>query len=355
VNDWRALFEPATDATGEARTVRVVRKHGHDLLVLPADRAAAARSMALYPAQTTLAKGAKALLRTALASGLPVPLPTVQLSVARSDALSGWLQELTGAAERGPLAILAGNPHARGRRFIVLAFRAGEPAVVAKIGLDAEARFLIDREATFLQAQAAAQPHLPTPLGGRSTPRWQGLALVHVAGEPPRADAYTGMREVLSAWIDPARTVPLETLAPWRRLLMIPGMVSSRLAGATVAPVLFHGDFAPWNVRVARDAGRWTVLDWERGAAAGVPGWDWFHWLIHVSVLVRREATADSMNFLSEALRQPNFRAYAQAAQIAGLEQALLSSYVIYLHEFIVPPEIKTIIARLRDATAGWL
>jgi len=121
----------------------------------------------------------------------------------------------------------------------------------------------------------------------------------------------------------------------------------------TCHPVIYHGDFTPWNIKVSPDA--WHVLDWERGEMAGMPGWDWFHWMIHVSVLVHRHGTVESVAFLEAALRSADFQEYAKAARIAGLEHMLLSGYLIYLHEFIVPPEIKETIAQLRDAVAARL
>jgi hypothetical protein len=160
------------------------------------------------------------------------------------------------------------------------------------------------------------------------------------------------MLTVLRAWLDEASPVSLDALPPWQKLKAHPNAraVVDRMENREVAAAIFHGDFAPWNVRVEKISGRWLVIDWERGEAMGVPGWDWFHWMIHVSVLVHRHDTAESVAFLDSALRSADFQEYAKAAQIAGLEGTLLAGYLVYLHEFIVPPEIKDIIARLRDA-----
>ena len=49
--------------------------------------------------------------------------------------------------------------------------------------------------------------------------------------------------------------------------------LAARLGSRLVSSVVFHGDFAPWNIKVDR-AGAWMVLDWERGELHGVPCWD---------------------------------------------------------------------------------
>jgi hypothetical protein len=228
--------------------------------------------------------------------------------------------------------------------------------VILKLGIDPEARALIQREADVLESCVSA-PHLPAWRGKRENASWSGMALQFVDGQTPAPTDTAGMRVVLQAWLDAAHPVPLEALAPWQRLATQPGArsVVERVAGRMVAPALFHGDFAPWNVRAERAPSGWTVIDWERGERTGVPGWDWFHWMIHVSVLVHRHNTAASVEFLNSALGSPDFQQYAAAAQITGIERILLAGYLIYLHEFIVPPVIKDRIAQLRDAIAASL
>lgn len=356
MSDWRELFERAPGgAAGDTIAFRVARRRGHDLLVLPADHVTAAKAMTLYPAQKPLARLAKMLLRTALAAGIPVPLRQETIFLASHDALTGWLKEVAGTDARGSLAILAGNPLARGRRFVLLAFRDHEPAAVAKIGIESEARALIDRESAFLGRHASSQLHLPRLLGMRQTDRWHGLATGYVGGAAPAPESAGAIGEVLRAWIHQEGAAPLARLAPWRRLAEVRPAAAGLFESAVVAPVLFHGDFAPWNVRCDRAGGRWTVLDWERGEAEGVPGWDWFHWLISVSILVHRHETRESMQFLNAALRSEAFAAYARAARIAGLEQALLASYLLYMREFLPSPELDASVIRLCEATASWL
>lgn len=360
MSEWRDLFSvPATGESGRTYSFRVLRRRGHDLLALPMPRRAATRALTLYAAQTRFARWSKALLRLALSSGMPVPLPRVNLAIAPRDPLLTWLQEMAGTPGAPVVAILAGNPFSQGRRFVILAYRDDEPVVVAKAGLTPEARTLIEQEAKFLESVAQRWPHLPRFCGAKVAGSFSGLALEFIEGQSPAATDTAGMQAVLQSWLDTARPVALDVLAPWQRFAIQAGTgpILERVAGRQVAPALFHGDFAPWNVRVERTSQRWMVIDWERGVAAGVPGWDWFHWMIHVSVLVNRHDANASAEFLRAALHSPDFQKYAQAAQIAGLEKALLAAYLIYLHEFIIPPswsepgrpDLKKTIASLRD------
>ncbi|HSI13988.1 MAG TPA: hypothetical protein VK961_18215 [Chthoniobacter sp.] len=360
MSEWRDLFAPPAVGVGSFTcSFRVLRRHGHDLLALPLPRRAAARALTLYAAQTRFARCSKALLSAALRAGLPVPLPRVDLPVAENDPLLTWLRETLGTTIPPALAILAGNPFAPGRRFILLAFRDDDPAIVAKVGTSSEARTLIQAEATFLESVAGRRPHLPGFRGMKVTDTFSALALEFVDGRSPAATDTAGLRTVLQSWLDTAHPVALDTLAPWQRLATQAEArpIMERVADRAVAPALSHGDFAPWNVRVECASQRWTVIDWERGIAAGVPAWDWFHWMLHVSVLVHRHDTAASAEFLRAALQSPDFQEYARAAQITGLEDALLVGYLIYFHEFVLPPSpswplllnLKTTIAALRD------
>ena len=88
-----------------------------------------------------------------------------------------------------------------------------------------------------------------------------------------------------------------------------------------------HGDFAPWNVKVSR--GRWTVLDWERGELAGIPGWDWFHFVMQPALLVRHETSEAMLARLEGLLRSTEFVDYAQNAGTAESARPLAYAYLM--------------------------
>jgi len=278
------------------------------------------------------------MLQSALVAHLPAPLAHAEIEIAAADPLLAWLRELTNETT---FAILAGNPFARGRRFIVLAFQNEKPACVIKLGMEPEARALIEREAGFLKSVVGKAPHLPRLRGMKQTDAWSGLALDFIAGESPDPQDSSGVPEVLGSWIDPTRTGALGELASWQRLRENPmvGNIVRQLAPVRVASTIFHGDFAPWNVRIETGTRGWIVLDWERGETLGVPSWDWFHYIIQTGILVRRAATTKLINQIESLLQSPPFKAYAEKTGIAGCERPLVLAYLRYFLDVIKPTE----------------
>jgi hypothetical protein len=47
-----------------------------------------------------------------------------------------------------------------------------------------------------------------------------------------------------------------------------------------------HGDFAPWNLLMARD--KWVLIDWERAGEGYSPMFDLFHYLVQSHCLLGR-------------------------------------------------------------------
>jgi hypothetical protein len=103
-------------------------------------------------------------------------------------------------------------------------------------------------------------------------------------------------------------------------------------------PAIFHGDFAPWNIR-ALPSGDWMVLDWERGDPRGLPGWDWFHFVIQPAILVRKAGIEELIRLVETLLANDAFRAYVQKALIQGFERELLLAYLLHVVEVIRPSE----------------
>src|SRR5437660_3694679 len=122
---WEKLFQPV-DARGQTATVpmRVLRRNGQPFLLLPVDSKLAAQSLALYAAQTTRARIAKAFLRMSLAMGLPAGLDRTSVSLNHDDAFSKYLSHMAGAMKDAvpAYALLAGNPRMAGQRTILLLF-----------------------------------------------------------------------------------------------------------------------------------------------------------------------------------------------------------------------------------------
>src|SRR6266849_2547247 len=79
---WNELLGPsAGQAPGGGVDMRLLRKRGRPLLVLPCQTRAAVACLDLYPAQSGRARMARALLRAFLKMGLPFGTEKIEVSV----------------------------------------------------------------------------------------------------------------------------------------------------------------------------------------------------------------------------------------------------------------------------------
>jgi hypothetical protein len=115
-------------------------------------------------------------------------------------------------------------------------------------------------------------------------------------------------------------------------------VVARSLHDRKIHPAMHHGDFTPWNIKVS-PAGVWTVLDWERGELTGIPGWDWFHYVIQNGILVGRLPSAALVQRVESLLSSDAFRQYATRGGIWGCERELVLAYLLHVVEVIKPSE----------------
>jgi hypothetical protein len=358
--DWRELFGPS--APGEVPTtveLNAVRRGGQPFLFLPAEPRLAARALALYPAQTAKAQAAKGLLKFMLRLGLKPRLARISLSLAADEPFARFLACLVTATSPPRFAILAGNPRAEGRRFVFLVFDcSGKPTAVVKAGSSVAARRLLEREENFLQTAPLDAQGLPRVRATFDSARVRAFAMGFFAGDSPGLDDTVPLAELLTSWIAKDKLVAMSELGEWQRLeaaargSRLPEPVLA-LAGIRFHPTLTHGDCAPWNVKAA--GGRWTLLDWERGELAGVPGWDWFHFVMQPAVLVRREPVPTLLARFEQLLTGVDFARYAQHAGIAGNERVLALSYLCYCTRVTRQADgLETVAELERAATKRW-
>ena len=345
---WEALFTvPAGPQQGVRVEMRLLKKGGQPLLLLPGQPRPAAATMDLYPAQTRRARAARTLLRWLLRMSLPLGTQRVSLTVSSEDPFARFLSSLAEKPGPGlpPLGILAGNPSSTGQRFLLLVFDADQkPLVVVKAGLSDHAKALIEKEESFLAAVPANTPAVPRLRAAFQSPRLRALALDFLAGDSPRADQEDALPPLLESWINPNRTIAVSDTPDWARLEkaclgnnLFPA-VAAQVRGRTIPSAIHHGDFAPWNIKVS-PAGAWTVLDWERGELTGIPGWDWFHYVIQSAILVGRLPTSALVQRVESLLSSAAFRQYAARGGIDGCERELVLAYLLHVIEVIRPSE----------------
>ncbi len=343
LNFWEDLFAAGQGAILPVE-MRLLRKRGRPFLLLPMASRAAAESLQLYPAQTGRARVAKALLHWSLGASLPWGTERVSFAVAGDDLFVRFLMSLSGENSFPALGILAGNPASDGQRFLLLVFDAdGQPVAVVKAGLSERARALIGREETLLRALDGKISGIPNIRDACETPRLRAMALDFFSGDSPRRQHDSAVPPLLCSWVDRKRHIALRDTADWARLETAAAGHAffekvRELRDWPLHPVIQHGDFAPWNIKVS-PAGEWTVIDWERGELVGIPGWDWFHYVIQPAILVERLGPAYVAQRAEQLLNSAPFREYALLSGAKGCERELVLAYLLHAAEVIKPSE----------------
>ena len=347
-NFWEELFPaPAGPATAVRLEMRLLRRRGRPFLLLPGQPRLAAATMELYPAQTSRARAARALLRCLLRASLPLGTERVSLAISPAEPFVRFLTSLTGepTGRLPAVGILAGNPMSEGQRLLLLVFDARQrPVAVVKAGLTEQAQGLIEREESFLKAVPAGTMAVPRLRAAFESPRLRALALDFFAGDSPRPQHEEALPPLLESWIDPNRRIAVADTPDWTRLekacsgnTLFPA-VAGQLRRQDIQSAIHHGDFAPWNIKVS-PAGKWAVLDWERGEVTGIPGWDWFHYVIQSAILVEHLPTSALVQRVESLLNSAAFRQYAARGGIVGCQRALVLAYLLHVVEVIKPSE----------------
>jgi hypothetical protein len=231
---------------------------------------------------------------------------------------------------------------------------------VVKAGLSQRARALIQQEQTFLAAGSGGSVAVPKLKAQFESPRLRALALDFFPGDSPRPRDEAAIPSVLNSWVDPQRTIAVSDTPDWRRLQKAAprdglfAALARQLGGRKLHPAIQHGDFVPWNIKVS-PAGAWTVLDWERGELAGIPGWDWFHYLIQNGMLVGHLSAPVLIQHVETLLHSEPFKQYAACAGILGCERELVLAYLLHVVEVIKPSEgLAATVELLKALSARW-
>lgn len=345
-NFWDSLFTADGQPTRPVG-MRLVRKQGRPFLLLPADPRLARQVLELYPAQTLKARLARAALRCALTLRLPLAGERIRVPVSSTNEFARFLQALADGNDPNlpPFGLLAGNPGSPGQRLILLLFRPdGKPAAVVKAGRTQRAQELIRREITFLDSVPVNLAGVPKLRAALAHPRIHALALDYFPGQSPRPHDETNLPRLLNAWVNPDQAGSMLESRAWSELKNacetqpIFSTLTGKLSRWPVSRTVYHGDFAPWNIKVSRD-GNWMAIDWERGEVNGMPGWDWFHYVVQTGVLVMRQPTAKLIERLERLLHSEAFKAYAERSRIRGVERELAVAYLLHQYEVIKPSE----------------
>lgn len=325
---------------------RLVARRGRPFLLLPAEARRVPAGLQLYSAQRLRAKIWRRLLPAVFGSPFAGFFPAVRFDADSRSAFLRFLAEQAGVpAEQVAVGSVKFSEFGgRSRVVVLLCDESGRPARVVKAGLNGAGRAATEREADFL-AQLPASKLGCIRLAGRfASPEVVAFATEYFPGTSPFDDA--GLEHLFHDWLDTTAAVPLGGLPAfaalaaaadggpdaevWRRL-------RAALAAVPVRPTLYHGDFAPWNIRVV-NARNLQAFDWERGSTRGVPGWDWFHFTVQTAILARRHPAARAAAEAEQLLHSPRFQKYAAAAGIGGCARPLLLAYLLH-HILVTRPQ----------------
>jgi glycosyltransferase involved in cell wall biosynthesis len=356
-NSWSSLFHGEAGSPEITRHFRVIRRGGNPFLYLPNAGLASSHAVQIYAAQTSAARTAQTALRLALRYGWPLPLAKETVALPANSPLSQFFAHLTAGKGWPEFAVLCGNPKSSGQRHIFVLLDADQqPSFVIKAGQNPRARQLIASEARFLQSLPANTAAVPPLCGFIETDQVTAFATEFRRGDSPRSSDTAEMERILTAWIHPAAEMSLSDIPAWQRLQLTPHPFLQRMPAERleqpVKPVLFHGDFAPWNMRAWE--GRWTVLDWERGETRGVPGWDWFHYIIQTSILVKKDPPQRTFEHLRELVSSASFARYAQATDIQDRVSLVLAGYLLHARNLHQTEGAEQIEALLHGMDRHW-
>jgi hypothetical protein len=347
----QAVLETLFASPGEIREPvtfdwRLIRRKGRPLLLLPLNARSARTGLTLYSAQRRLARIWRALLPGLLRTPAAGLFKRVRVRAAAASELMQFLAQQAGvpANELPTMAIKLSEVGVRSRVVLLVCDESGRPARVVKIGLNAQGRLENNREADFLAQLPADTLGCIRMVGRLTTPTLAAFATDYFPGASPKDDA--GMEHLFHAWLNPGPLVALNGLPLWAELAAAAAaaepetwrIVNAALAEKAVRPTLYHGDFAPWNIR-AISSRNLEAFDWERGSLQGVPGWDWFHFVVQTAILARRHSVERVAAEVEQLIHSPRFKKYAAEAGISDLVQPLLLAYALHQRWVVQPQE----------------
>jgi len=320
---WDVLLGGSRRAKPDKRAFYLLKRQGHELLAVPANRRNAAEALTLYLPQTLKARWAKTIFRLALSGPLAGLLPSREVDLERTE-FTDFLCSLSD--NRVPdFCVLSGNPAEPGRRFLFgLLDENGRCHHVVKCAVDETGCDLIDAETATLEVLQNKFPAIPKIRANLATAGCRAFAM-DFFGEDGRTLTRVERIALAKQWIWLGASVPLESLTPWRAIAH-PGL---NTGDVMVSPVVLHGDFAPWNIR--RSGDQWMVIDWEEASTHGPPLWDLLHYEIHEEILVNRSTTEKVRGRIQSLLQDPSLQNYLADCRASEHSQLLLQGYLSHL------------------------
>lgn len=325
---------------------RLVQRKRRPFLLLPNTAKNIHFSLELYSAQRPLARLWRSFIPVLFKTPCRALLGVVNAEAETSSALLRFFAEQSGQAvdEMPTPAIKFGGIAGKTSRVVVLLCdAAGNPLRVIKVGLNSEGRAATEREAAILAKLPKSTIGCTAMTGQLITDSLSAFATAYFPGQSLANDV--GIEKLFHAWLAADSAVPLEELPSWHEMESVLAKkepqiwpaLRAALAGKEISTTLFHGDFTPWNVRMT-NLENIQAFDWERGHVAGIPAWDWFHFIIQTSILVKRHTPERVAAELDHLIQSARFQKYARVAGISEIIEPLLLAYLLH-GKYVVQPQ----------------
>ena len=306
-------------------------KKGNLLLALPKERNLALNTLSLYQPQAWkargLATGIKLLVKCNLHNRF---LPSRSFTFRVEGPIAALKVDDSG------FGFLLGNPESK-ERSVILARKTGGEVVIDKVGLSAPARDSVCNEVSIIRS-------LPDGLVGLADLRqfevndhWSFYSCPLIDGRSPARRHDDLVLSVLQSWFKFAKKKPLIETRQWAKIseyinthqMNKGNMLLDGGKNLDVMVGICHGDFAPWNIKVAV-GGNVVVMDWEYGSCSAPSAWDWMHYLIQRASLVDQLPAADTLQVCRDWAHTAKGKVFMDEAGWGGNIELCLGSYLVY-------------------------
>jgi hypothetical protein len=294
MTDSELIARVAAVLDADAKGWLGLRKGNRLLLALPLGKEAGLKALGLYQPQRLLAKGMVALLEALLKCGCAGALLSKLKRLKNFENLGPPLGDI----DLGTCGVLLGSPEHKVRRAIA-SYRREGLWEVAKVSFGEAGRLNLEREALVLAELHGKADAVPPLLGIHRADDLTLLRMPYLTGQPVPYGRTDGAIQLLESWLTGASPQGIEVFPEW---VAIRDALNSCASGKTALmevskenlnPVIRHGDFARWNLRIFGN--ELIALDWEWGHSRGMPGLDLVHYFLQDARLVERLAPKDAI------------------------------------------------------------
>ncbi len=326
---------------------RLIRRKKRPFLLLPEKSGKASDSFELYSAHRPLAKLWRSLIPLTLRTPAAKFYGRVAIPADAGSEFMRFLAQQSGLAAgqlQTPAIKFGGVAGKTSRLVMLLCDAGGHPIRVIKVGLNPQGRAATEREADLLSSLPVNVIGCTGITGRFSSATVSAFATAFFSGAS--LDNDVGIEKLFHDWLDDTPPEPIKNLASWRELESVANgaglpqwpTLRAALANQTVRSTIFHGDFTPWNVRMT-NLENIRAFDWERGQLKGIPAWDWFHFIVQTSILVKRHSPERVAAELAQLIHSARFQKYASDAGISQIIEPLLLVYLLNQKLIVQPLE----------------